>query len=256
MLKSERQNIILDLICQQNNVRVSELKTLFEVSDETIRRDFSEMEKKGLLRVVHGGAVYDSPTTNEYQIDLRIKKNRQEKEAICSEAAKYIDDGMSVAIVSSTTTWPMGKFLTLKNRLTVVTNSIMLAQQIAKNKENRVILVGGVLWQEDQKLMGSATEDTFSQFNVDVVLFSAAGITVKQGITDYNETEVELTKTVLKTGRKIIMLNDFTKFGTVAFRKIADIGAVDTIITDWNVSAGDHTDITDLGIDIIRASKA
>lgn len=255
MLKNERHEIIIDLIHQQHSVRVGELKRLFEVSDETVRRDLADLEKKGLLRCVHGGAVYDSPTTNEYHIEMRIKKNRQEKEAICAEAAKMVRDGESIAIVGSTTTWPLGQKLVQKNNLTVVTNSILLANQIGKNRSNQVILTGGVLWPDDQKLMGSLTEADFLKFNVDKVLFSAAGVSVENGISDYNETETELTKTVLQTSHRAIFLNDYTKFNVMAFRKVADIHAVQTIVTDWNASSGELKVYRDLGIQVIRAQK-
>lgn len=255
MLKNERHEIILDLIHQQHNVKVSELKQLFEVSDETVRRDLAELEKKGLLRVVHGGAVYDSPTTNEYHIEMRIKNNRREKEALCAEAAKLVSDGESLSIVSSTTAWPLGSFLVRKNHLTVVTNSILLANQIAKNDTNTVILTGGTLWIKDQKMMGAMTQRAFREYNTDKIFFSVAGVSFERGITDYNEPESELTKAVLDTAHQKILLTDYSKMNVTAFRRIAGLDAIDTVVSDWNLTTADKKKFEERDIRVYKAAR-
>ena len=152
MLKSERYQKIMELIRQQQSVKVTELQAMFHVSDETIRRDLAALEQQGLLRCIHGGAVYDAFTAKEYHVDVRIQTNPLEKEAICREASKLIRDGESLAIEASTTTLPLGPLLAQKNNLTVVTNSILLANQISENTNNEVILAGGRIWREHEHI--------------------------------------------------------------------------------------------------------
>lgn len=255
MLKSERHTIIVDLIRQQQNVQMKELKELFEVSDETIRRDLLELEQQGLLRCVHGGAVYDSPTTQEYHIGLRIKKNQLEKEEICKKAAELIEDGQSISIAGSTSTISLGTHLALKNNLTVITNSIYLANQIMENKTNTVHLVGGTLWVKDQKTMGREAEREFGRFQVDKAFFSVAGVSPEKGLMEYNEDETELTKAVLCSAREPVLMNDSTKFDLLALYRIADIGSIQDLVTDWHISASELLPYRDAGIKIHRVTQ-
>lgn len=255
MLKQERQKMILDMIRKQQNVKSSELQEYFKVSDETIRRDLMALEKQGLLRCVHGGAVYVSPTTNEYHIEVRIHSHQMEKEAICREAARLISEGESVAIGASTTTVALGTFLKEKNNLTVVTNSLLLANQISQNETNQVHLVGGKIWIDHQKTMGMLAVEDFCRFRVDKTLFSIAGITADGSMTDYSEEETAITRALLKIGRTNIMLGDVSKFHTIALRHIGDIDSIHHIVSDWNVPWSDLKPFEEKGIHILRVQK-
>ncbi|MGI6109614.1 MAG: DeoR/GlpR family DNA-binding transcription regulator [Eubacteriaceae bacterium] len=253
LLKEERHAVILELIHQKQNVQVKELQDQFHVSDETVRRDLIALEKQGLLRCVHGGAVYDRPTAREYHVDLRIKQNQLEKEAICQTAATLVKDGQSVAIAASTTTLPLGTLLVLKNNLTVVTNSIYLANQIAENKSNTVCLIGGRLWVREQKNMGSLAANMFRQFRVDKAFFSVAGVSPHQGIMEYTEAEMELTRAVMESARERILLTDASKYEAMAFYKIDDIKAISQIVTDWHIGQKEMLPYEKLGIVTHRA---
>jgi len=255
MLKTERHKIILDIIHQQQNVRVTELKEMFGVSDETIRRDLLALEKDGQLRCVHGGAVYDSFTTNEYQVEVQIRRNQQEKEAICEEAVKLVQDGDSLAIVGSTTTLALGKFLAKKNKLTVITNSIQLANQISANNSNTVIMTGGKLWRDQQKMMGRLSAHCFKQYRVDKVFFSVTGISPEEGITEYTDAECEVIMAAMQIAREKILLCDYTKYKVVGFCKLSEASKVDTMVTDWHVDKEDMKPFEDLGIQMCYAEK-
>lgn len=255
MLKEERHNIIMKLINETQSVRTEELEKILGVSGETIRRDLIQLEMDGLLRRVHGGAVIDNTTINEFQMETRIKAFVEEKQAIAATAADMVREGEAVAIVASTTTSYMGIRLYKKNNITVVTNSISLAQQIALNESNRVIFVGGELWASDQKTMGALAELGLRNHRVDKVFFSATGISLKYGITEYNSREAEFTSEALKIGRKKIFLSDHSKFDAVAFCKVTDADGVDTIITDWKTSNGSLLEYDRLGIDTFKAKR-
>lgn len=253
MLKQDRYNIIIDLVRQQQSVKSSELMQLFDVSDETIRRDLAALEKKGLLKCVHGGAVYSSPATNEYHVEVRIKRNQREKEAICEETAKLINDGEAIAICGSTTTLPLGQYLKLKNNLTIVTNSLVLANQLAENESHKVILIGGRLQQESKKTVGSEAAAHFLKYRVDKSLFSVAGITPKDGMSEYSEDEAELVKALIKIGREPILLNDYTKFSTVALRHVGDMEDLAHIVTDANTPWNELKAYSQAGVKVHKA---
>lgn len=255
MLKRERFQFIMDRIREQQNVRVRELKDALHVSDETIRRDLAELEQQGFLRCVHGGAVYDSSTTNEYRVEVRIQNNPLEKEAICREAARLVKDGQSLEIAASTTTLPLGKHLAEKNNLMVVTNSIPLAHQIAANETNRVILTGGNFWSRDQKLMGPMTVQAFRRFRADLCFFSVSGISRTEGVTEYAQEESEVVRAVMEAGREKILLNDSTKFEVVAFNRLCEAGNLDRIITDWHIAKNELACYTSMGIRVTCAAR-
>ena len=254
-MKDERHAKILELLYQNQSVQVKELMELFRVSDETIRRDFLALEKQGLLRCVHGGAVYDSPTSREYHVNLRIQQNQQEKEAVCRTAAELVKDGDSIAIAASTTALSLGVHLTQRNHLTVITNSVYLANQIVRNTSNTVHLVGGAFWGKEQKNMGARAVEMFRQFQVDKAFFSVAGISQEKGIMEYTEAEQELTRAVIACARKRILLTDFSKFDVMALCKIADIQQVDHIVTDWPLGIKELRPYQALGIQLHRAQR-
>ena len=255
MLKNERHKLIVDRIREQQNVRVNDLKEWFRVSDETIRRDLLELEKQGLLRCVHGGAVYDSLTANEYEVEVRINNNPMEKEAICREAAKLVQDGQSLAILASTTTLPLGKYLAVKNHLTVVTNSIQIGNQISSNSSNRVILAGGSIWNKQQKTMGALTAQSFRQYRVDKAFFSVSGISRTDGLTEYTEEESEMLRAAIEMSRERILLNDSSKFDVVALCRFAGLEVLNWMITDWHITKKELAPYTELGIAVSCAGK-
>lgn len=255
MLKSERRELIIDTLRKERSVKITELMERFGVSNETIRRDLVYLEEQGMARCVYGGAVYDFLTTNEYNYSIRIKNNQQEKLCICREAAALVNDGDSIAIGGSTTTLELGRHLARKNRLTVVTNSLYIANEIASNTLNKVILTGGVLSRDEQKMTGPDTVASFGRYFVDKAFFSAAGISEEGGLTEYSEEERGITETLIRQAKKAILLNDTSKFNVTAFYKICDTREIDEIITDWRASARDVQAYENMGITLRRANK-
>lgn len=250
MLKEERKNIVLELIRKNKSVRIAELTKMFGVSDETVRRDLTGLEKEGLLRCVRGGAVYNFSTAAEPHVELRLGKYVREKEAICRQAAEMVKDGESIAIQASTTALFLGKYLRGKKNLSVVSNSIELANELMREPTNSVILTGGSLWLDEQKTMGELAETDFKKFRVDKAFISVTGISPEVGLTEYNEQESRVTKAVLSSAYATILLNDSSKFDMMAFRKVCDIKQISGIITDWNVSAKDISLYKDMGIPV------
>lgn len=255
MLKTERQNYIMDLIKRQRYVRVMELKDLLNVSDETIRRDLSVLEKKGLLHCVHGGAVYDSSSVNEYHVNIRMRQNQAEKDAVCRTAASLIHEGESLTVAASTTTAYLGEYLEKKNGLTLVTNSVLLANKVSFNESNHVILAGGDFWNEEQKTMGAMAVAEIEKFNVDAAFISVSGITAEKGLTEYREAEAELTRAVIRGARRVILLNDYTKFDFTAFRQVAPTDRIHDIVTDWHTPTAVCAQYEQMGICVHRARK-
>lgn len=255
MLKNERQAYIMDLIKRQQYVRVIELKDILGVSDETIRRDLIALEQTGQIHCVHGGAVYDSSSINEYAVSVRMRQHQAEKEAICREAATLIKSNSSMTIAASTTVAYLGDHLAKKDNITLVTNSVILANRVSVNGSNKVILVGGEYWVDDQKSMGQMAASEIGRFNTDVAFISVSGISIEKGMTEYKESEMEITRAVMKSAKRVILLNDYTKFDIVAFRQVAAVSEISDIVTDWRTSAETIAKYEALGIKVHVASR-
>lgn len=255
MLKKERQALIMNMVERQKFVKVMDLKDLFHVSDETIRRDLADLEKTGQLHCVHGGAVYDTSSVNEYHVNLRAQQNQEEKKSICQFAVNLIENGASIAIGGSTTCQYLKEPIMNKSNLTVITNSLILADSISLNKTNRVILTGGDIWGDDRKTMGTITERTFRSHNVDLAFISVAGISAEKGITEFKEQEAAVTQAIIYSAKRVILLSDHTKFNFEAFRKVADLSEIDDIVTDHETPTEELRKYEELGIRVHKGRR-
>lgn len=254
MLKNERQREIMGIILRQRYVKVSDLKRQFSVSDETIRRDLSDLEQTGRLHCVHGGAVLDAGSAGEFDINMRTQQNTKEKQAICQEAAALVNDGDSIGILGSTTAFWLGDCLENKSSLTVITNSIYIANKLSVDPANEVVLIGGRVDPRSMKTMGALAEDTLANMYVDKTFFSVAGVRPDRGLTEYTEEEQRLTAQAIHSAGRVILLSDHSKFGFAALRRIAGMDAVNDIVTDWNMTSGDLKVYEEMGIEVHRAS--
>lgn len=254
-MKQDRFDKILEILAKNHSVQIRSLARELDVSNETIRRDLLELQSQSLLRCVRGGAVLDNQTTGEYDIYVRTKTSPVEKEAICRRAIELIDDGDSIAIEASTTTLTMGSLMAEKNGLTVITNSIYIGNEVAKNPSNTVIIAGGILNSEAQKNMGSMTVSAFRGIRVDKGLFSVSGLSAEFGVTEYNEGEADVVKAIVDVAKYSIILSDYLKFNTVGFMKTCDLNQVDTIVTDWHVTEKELLPFKKAGIKILTAEE-
>lgn len=252
MLKEERQKSILEQLKRKNHVSVSDLTTLFHVSDETIRRDLKKLEKSGLVRCIRGGAVFKPQRAREISSDVRIGNHAVEKTEICRYAASLVNDGDSIVVTESTTTLPLARFLKEKNNITVITNSLILASEISENSSNTVILAGGQLDPSAKRTMGNHTLHDFEEINADKVFFSAAGIS-PDGITEYSEVERDILRAVIAHCAKSYLLNDHSKFNSIALRNICPLNRLSGVITDWKTPHKTLSAYLDAGLEIFIA---
>src|SRR5699024_5744992 len=181
---NERQIEIVNEIRKHSAVRVSELSKLFNVSEETIRRDFERLESHDLLTRTHGGAILPNlQTSTEIPVIKRKEKNISEKKKIAYKAAGFVDDGDVIAIDASTTTLMMVKYLKGKH-ITVVTNSILVTLELSTETNMKVMLVGGYLAQESMSLVGDFAQRVIQNYHVDKFFYSCMGIDKDRGVSE------------------------------------------------------------------------
>lgn len=231
MLAEERQKLIMERLKENESIRISELCSIFNVTRETIRRDLYDLEAKGLVKKVHGGAIIDKANVEPPYVN-REMSNVEEKEAITQLAASLVEDGDALFIDLGTTTLMLARHLKKKKGLTVITNSIPIAVELSDSPDIKVLLLGGELRSGELSISGPLTRSNIEEFHVDKTFIGVAGISLHSGITDFHMGEAEIRKLMLERGEVKIALADFSKFNVVALKHIAGVSELDVIVTD------------------------
>lgn len=251
MFFEERQIKILELLKDKSSIKVSELSTIFKVSESTIRRDLQEMEEKGLVARTHGGAVSKEKTIFEPSFQEKEDKRHIEKLSIGKIAAAMIEDGDTIILDSGTTTLQLARCIKAKD-ITVITNSIDIASELSLRSNIEIILTGGALRISTRAMVGPITEDVLKNFKVDKAFIGANGISIEKGITTPNIMEAHIKKEMMKAASKVILAVDSSKFNQVSFAVISPVTAVDLIITSSDLNENIINEYKELGVEIIK----
>ncbi len=231
MLMAERQRKILGLVNREVSVQVNRLAEMVEVTEETIRRDLQVLESKRLLQRSHGGAVNLRGGESETSFFERQERQTPEKNAIAREAVKRIADGDSILLDASTTAWHMARMLP-PVRLTVLTNAVKVATELANAPRVRVIMIGGNLSAPSLSFTGPLAERTIKEYHVAKLFLSCKGLDISGGVSDSSESQALLKKSMLEVVDKRFLLADHSKFGQRSLCVFADTTDFDEIITD------------------------
>ncbi|MEV0877406.1 DeoR/GlpR family DNA-binding transcription regulator [Micromonospora echinofusca] len=234
MLARQRQTAILDLIRQHGGVRVSHLVSRFGVSDMTIRRDLEVLAELGLVDKVHGGATLPGPgSAEEPGFAAKSVRQQAEKRAIAERAAALVEPGMAVALSAGTTTAALATLLADVRGLTVVTNSIPVADALHQHPraDRTVVLTGGIRTPSDA-LTGPVAEAAIGSLNVDVLFLGVHGMSPRTGFTTPNLLEAGTNRCLIEASRRLVVLADHTKWETVGIATIAPLSAAGLLVTD------------------------
>ncbi|MGV9765018.1 MULTISPECIES: DeoR/GlpR family DNA-binding transcription regulator [Micromonospora] len=238
MLAQQRQSAILELIRQRGGVRVSHLVSRFGVSDMTIRRDLEVLADRGLIDKVHGGATLAGPgSTEEPGFAAKSVRQQAEKRAIAERAAGLVEPGMAVALSAGTTTAALAARLAEVRGLTVVTNSIPVADALYQNPraDQTVVLTGGIRTPSDA-LTGPVAEAAIAALNVDLLFLGVHGMNPRTGFTTPNLLEAAVNRRLIGAARRLVVLADHTKWETIGIATIAPLEEADVLITDAGLS--------------------
>lgn len=228
----ERRQKILDLLRENNKVIVAELSELFGVSEVCIRNDLAELEAKGYLSRVHGGAVSFFDSYFNMNLAQRSNTNRLQKEEIAETVAGMIHDNQSVMMNAGTTTLAVMKKLSNKNNLNIVTNSVVLALEGAKYPNLHITLLGGEVNAEYQFVYGTSTLSQLDEYKADVLVLSADGIDDVAGITTFYDKEADICRKMINQSNQVIAALDCTKIGKITYKKISDVDRIDFVVTN------------------------
>jgi DeoR/GlpR family transcriptional regulator of sugar metabolism len=243
VLAAQRREIILDLVRRTGAARVSELTATLGVSDMTIRRDLEALHEQQLLEKVHGGATSVAPSAL-FEPGFRAKAELQQdaKEAIASVAAGLVNPGQAIAISAGTTTFAVARRLEDVPSLTVVTNTVPVADVLyhGGRPDQTVILTGGVRTPSDA-LVGPFAVTALRTVNVDLVILGVHGMDPRAGFTTPNLLEADTDRALVEAGRRLIVVADHTKWGVIGVSTIANLSQADMVISDGGLPADART---------------
>lgn len=231
MLKKERQNNILEIIKERKYCTVNFLSKRLFVAPITVRRDLTEMESAGLITRCHGGATVPEHENREVPFEIRNKNNFLIKEELARRAAKLIDIGDIIFLDASSTVSHITEYLSIEQNITVITNSILIAEKL-KEKHIRCYLTGGMSVENSQALVGSIAERTLSELYANICFFSAQGIDEDGVISDQSEAESSLRRLMIKNSQKQFFVFDGSKYNKRFAFKICSTDDISDIITD------------------------
>ncbi|MDG4793886.1 DeoR/GlpR family DNA-binding transcription regulator [Micromonospora sp. WMMD1082] len=232
MLAQQRQAAILDRVRATGGVRVGELAAEFQVSDMTIRRDLDLLHERGLLAKVHGGATV-AGVTDEPGFQAKSVRQQAEKAAIAERAARLVPPGAAIALSAGTTTAELARHLVDVPALTVVTNSLPVADILHDRgrSDQTVVLTGGVRTPSDA-LVGPLAVGAVRSLHLDLLFLGVHGITERTGFTTPNLMEAETNRALVAAADRLVVLADHTKWGTVGISAIAPLAAAHVLVTD------------------------
>jgi len=233
-LARQRQNLILERVREQGAVRVADLVQALGVSDMTVRRDLEILQERGLIEKVHGGAAaVEGSALFEPGFTVKSTQMQPEKSAIAACAAGLVTPGTAIAISAGTTTYAMARRLVDCPGLTVLTNSVPVADVLYRDgrADQTVILSGGVRTPSDA-LVGPFAVEVIRSLHVDTVFLGTHGLEARSGLTTPNILEAETNRALIQAGRRLVVTADHTKWGIIGISAVARLEEVDTVITD------------------------
>ncbi|MEV6969360.1 DeoR/GlpR family DNA-binding transcription regulator [Hamadaea sp. NPDC051192] len=234
MLAAQRQSAILDAVRATGGVRVADLVDRFGVSDMTIRRDLEMLSDRGLILKVHGGATALRPgATEEPGFAAKAELHQRQKDAIAEKAAGLVQPGTAIALSAGTTTARLAQRLTAVEGLTVVTNSIPVAELFhrAGRPDQTVVLTGGVRTPSDA-LVGPIASAAVRSLHVDLLFLGVHGMSARAGFTTPNLLEAETDRALIDSARRTVVVADSSKWDVVGIATIADLAAAQVLVTD------------------------
>ncbi len=253
MTKEERHEMIMEELIKHGSVQVSDLVSKLNVSAVTVRKDLTDLEKSDKLYRSHGKAVLVNPYINNRPVNEKEKLAADEKHAIGREAARLITRNDSICIASGTTVHALARNIQPIQKLTVVSASLAVSNILSQHDNIDIIQLGGMLRHSSLSVVGEFAMRVLAQCSFSKLFLGVDGIDMDYGITTTEMREASLNQKMIAAAQKTIVLADSSKFGRRGFAKIADIDAVDIIITDAGVSPKVVKRVEDRGIELIIA---
>ena len=252
MFALERHKIILDQLQASGSVSVSKLAAELNVTEETIRRDLEKLEKQELLLRTHGGAVSMDDSTLDFSLEKRKSTNSEIKDKLAREAVKHIFPGDTIFLDASTTTFFMAKHLKKISGITIITNSLLVINELSGCDNIRLIAIGGQV-NSNLSFVGGVAEKTIEEhYYATKVFFSSKGINETAGILESIEQECDIKRRMIENSKTKYYLCDKSKFGKIGFVKLASLETLDYFITDSDLDEQYREKLAEFNVEVIK----
>lgn len=247
----ERLERIAQMIKARQAVKIDELCVELDISAPTARRDLERLERRGVLRRVHGGAVALERCLDEPLFDDKTAIAGKQKQAIAEAAVKLVNRDETLYLDGGSTVLELARLLREHKNLNIVTNSLRTALELSGSGPD-VTLVGGRLRRRSQTMVGPLTSHTLSQLHFDKAFMGTIGLSIKSGLTTTNPEEAYTKRLAMDQSSEVILLADSSKIGKTSFAHAGDIDSISTIVTDRNADAHFLKQARKLNINIIK----
>lgn len=250
MLAEERRRAIVTIIEEEGRVLVGELARRFKTSHVTIRNDLKILHSEGLIKRAHGGGL---PAHCETLIDPSLKEketlHQEEKRRIGEAAAALVEKGQSLLLDSGTTTTAVARALKHNRNLTIITNAVNIATELASTP-TELILTGGMLREKSFSLVGPLAEETLRQLHADLLFIGVDGFDASYGLTTPDLLEAKVNRVMVEIARRVVMVCDSSKFGRRTLSFIVPPSAIDGVITDSSIGKSHVRELERRGIEV------
>jgi DeoR family transcriptional regulator, fructose operon transcriptional repressor len=254
MLIPQRQSRLQELLAARGMSDLESLALALEVSLSTVRRDVEALEKRGLVRRTHGGAIWvgdHSSSSRPYAFDQRMAINIDAKRRIARAAAGLVGEGETILIDGGTTTYHLAAELLGRN-LQIVTNSLPIAQLFINEENVEIILTGGLLYPRYGVLLGPMTEAMLETTHARTLFFSVAGVH-EQSLYNQNLLLVQAEQRMMRQVQQVVLLVDATKFGQRGLAKLCELDAVSVVVSDAELDEAHAEQVRRAGCRLIVA---
>jgi DeoR family fructose operon transcriptional repressor len=253
----ERRTLILEHLARDQMVKVAELSDRFDVSEVSIRRDLDRLDRLGLLKRVHGGAVAIPSAALGQPHVTKMRHHVDEKERIGRAAAQMIHDGDRLIFDSGTTVLQIARSISgdLLNagHLTVITGSLPIVQELGPWKGVHLIVLGGIYLPDYEMIVGPQTIEHLNGLHADRVFLGTDGLTFSHGVTTANLLEAEVDRSMVEAASEVIVVADSSKIGVIGLTTILPVTNIDKLITDDKAPADFLAALREQGVEVILA---
>ncbi|MFF7971818.1 DeoR family transcriptional regulator [Streptomyces sp. NPDC007905] len=232
MFAAERRQLILEMVRANGAVSLRELARVVQTSEVTVRRDVRALEAEGLLDRRHGGAVLPGGFTRESGFPQKSHLATAEKTAIADLAAGLVEEGEAIVVGAGTTTQELARRLARVPGLTVVTNSLLVAQALAHANRVEVVMTGGTLRGSNYALVGSGAEQSLQGLRVSRAFLSGSGLTAERGLSTSNMLSASVDRALVQAAAEVVVLADHTKLGTDTMFQTVPTDVITRLVTD------------------------
>ncbi|MDN3249301.1 DeoR/GlpR family DNA-binding transcription regulator [Streptomyces mutabilis] len=232
MFAAERRQLILEMVRANGAVSLRELARVVQTSEVTVRRDVRALEAEGLLDRRHGGAVLPGGFTRESGFPQKSHLATAEKTAIADLAAGFVEEGEAIVVGAGTTTQELARRLARVPGLTVVTNSLLVAQALAHANRVEVVMTGGTLRGSNYALVGSGAEQSLQGLRVSKAFLSGSGLTAERGLSTSNMLSASVDRALVQAAAEVVVLADHSKLGTDTMFQTVPTDVITRLVTD------------------------